>query len=131
ERLQLVVEAMLAGFKPRQVVAAPHEKLLDLLYRKEGETGKLVPRHQPPLPPLHDTLGRWASAALDFDESLLTSLIYDSWVELGPLGFVEQRVGPFLNFIGRSWSTGEFSIAAEHFVSSLLSDFLAAQWRRL
>lgn len=127
-RLGLAVQAMRLGRRPSEVVPASTEKLLEILGQAKAAESTVGERRRPSR---EESLARWVAAARQLDAQTLAHLFHQEWAELGPLQFLEERVGPVLEEVGEAWRCGHLTVAQEHFLSEQLSDFLSSQWRRL
>jgi len=126
-RLRAVARALEAGYRAGRVVGENLEKLETLLH---SETPPADLQREPSDPGSLD-LSAWFQAAFHYDEAALSHLFYREWDHRGPLAFIKECGVPFMVGIGDRWEAGTLSVAQEHFASERLSDFLAAQWRRL
>ena len=59
-----------------------------------------------------------------FDADRLTRVLLGEWARLGPLDFLDTRVGPLLRAVGDAWETGRLEVRHEHFVSERIGDLL-------
>jgi methanogenic corrinoid protein MtbC1 len=58
-------------------------------------------------------------------EPLRQALVAD-WARLGPVEFLETRVGPAVREVGEAWARGELEVRHEHFLAERVSDLLGA-----
>jgi methanogenic corrinoid protein MtbC1 len=58
-------------------------------------------------------------------EPLRQALVAD-WARLGPVEFLETRVGPLVREVGEAWARGELEVRHEHFLAERVSDLLGA-----
>lgn len=118
-RLKLVAQALNLGYRAHKVVPLPQEELIKILQNHQGEkSDPLVMDH-------------WLKLVKKMDEQGIIDVFHKDWATFGPVGFVEQRVGPFLERLGLSWRFQEISISQEHFFSELLVSFLTRKWREM
>jgi methanogenic corrinoid protein MtbC1 len=61
-----------------------------------------------------------------FDAERLTRVLIGEWSRLGPLDFLDTRVGPLLRAVGDAWETGRLEVRHEHFLSERVGDLLRA-----
>lgn len=73
----------------------------------------------------------WLEATTDLDLGDLRWQFEDAWNRLGALGFLQDRITPYLHEVGIGWAEGRFDIVHEHHASEVLRDFLASKWRPL
>src|SRR5512134_2718540 len=59
-----------------------------------------------------------------FDADRLTRVLLGEWSRLGPLDFLDTRVGPLLRAVGDGWETGRLEVRHEHFLSERVGDLL-------
>ena len=116
-RLKLVAQALNLGYRAHKVVPLPAEDLMEILQNHQGEKSD----------PL--VMGHWLKLVKRMDEEGIIQVFHKDWQTFGPVGFVEQRVGPFLERLGLAWRFQEISISQEHFFSELLVAFLTRKWR--
>lgn len=134
-RLRTIKEALDVGHRPGEVIGLSRDELRDLL----GSTRRSSPLPTRPRPEEDDAgpaeaaawRERWIAAAADFDGDALESFYWQEWNRLGGLGFVRDRVGPFLQDLGEAWADGRLNVSHEHFTSETLRDFMTRQWRPL
>jgi methanogenic corrinoid protein MtbC1 len=117
-RLRRVAEAMRRGHRAAEVLGAS-DAVLDALLES-------VPAF--PSPP---DGGAVESADLiqlvaSFNAERLKLSLQSDWVRMGPIQFLQQRVGPLLVEVGTAWSEGRLDVRHEHFASAVLGDFLRA-----
>lgn len=72
----------------------------------------------------------WFEAVRASDSRALTRMLEVSWSRHGYLAFLDHHLAPFLVDVGRRWANNDFEIGDEHFLSSLLQDFLADKRRQ-
>lgn len=63
-------------------------------------------------------------SVLSFDREELERGLRAGWSSLGPIRFLEECAGPFLNGFGTGWRQGTLEVRHEHFATSLLADLL-------
>jgi methylmalonyl-CoA mutase cobalamin-binding subunit len=61
---------------------------------------------------------------MSFDRVGLERSLRTQWASLGPIRFVEECAGPFLEQFGAGWREGTLEVRHEHFASALLADRL-------
>lgn len=116
-RLKLVARALNLGCKASKVVPLNEFELRKTIEKldKDSQIGKLVSKS-------------WLGLVRDWNETKLTEVFENDWNQLGPVGFVTQRLAPFLSYLGNNWQEGNLSIAHEHFFSNLAESFLSSKW---
>ena len=125
--LRDVARALEAGHRPRQVLAMALDDLRHLLGEQEQDQWRTlrVTEGERSVP------GSWKRAVMELDEERLGTLMRQSSARLGALPFLDDRIGPFLNWIGESWSAGQLGIHHEHFASDVTRNNLDQYWRDL
>lgn len=124
DRLRLVDRALQNGHRASNVVPLGIADLRELLAIESTE-----PLHA--RDPTHSSVEVWLNATRAFDGPQLERLFRADWIDLGPVEFLTQRVGPFLFELGAAWAERRLAVAHEHFASERLRDFLVANWRPL
>ena len=125
ERLRLIRRAVDGDFRPSDVVPLPVDQLRELLEPSGPSSREMdVGGQETPA-----WLEQWRQMVIDLDGSELDSAMETAWNQMGGLRFLERRLVPMLEQIGREWSAGVLGIAHEHYVSERVEDFLAARWR--
>jgi methanogenic corrinoid protein MtbC1 len=117
EHIRLVRSALDAGLRPADAVPATPESLRLVLARRN------VPRRGD-----HTS---WLDHVAAYDADALDRCFARGLHSAGALGFVRDRVLPFLRELGDGWREGRFTVAQEHLVSERLVEFLATRWRPL
>lgn len=117
-RLKLVAEALGLGYRAQEIVPMTRKNLIDLLQKHNGggQSHSLAIEH-------------WLDCVKKWDEKQLNIYCEQDWQTFGPIGFVEQRVAPFLKWLGECWLNQEISVAQEHFFSEIIESFLSKKWR--
>jgi MerR family transcriptional regulator, light-induced transcriptional regulator len=122
-RLRRIAEALARGHRAGQVVGATDDDLSRLL-----EATPLVDRPQAAAAPFtlrdDDVLPELLRHVAGFDADRLTRVLLGEWARLGPIEFLETRVGPLLRAVGDAWETGRLEVRHEHFVSERIGDLL-------
>lgn len=120
--LAQVAEALEAGLRPRQALAASAEELSALLGTPLPASDRPASRGGSLDVPVE--LEAWLSAAVALDAEGLVVVMRGDHARLGTLDFLEQRVEPFLQAMGAWWAAGRLSVAQEHHASQRLLQFL-------
>ncbi len=81
--------------------------------------------------PDHSLTRRWVEAARAMDAETLHAGLRAEWDARGPVAFLEECAGPFVDALGAAWANGHIDVYHEHFASERLRDFLASKWRPL
>jgi DNA-binding transcriptional MerR regulator len=114
--LRGMAEALARGHRPSQVVGLSRAALEALLAREVGEG---------------DSPSHWVRLAKGYESRPLARALRSSWDQSGPITFFDDRLGPFLENLGRAWVEGKISIRHEHWVSQLVEDLLRVRRRAL
>ena len=116
--LRLVNDALRQGFRPKQVIPMSLEDLQNIM-------GSAV---EHPIWEGIKEINVWLGFARNLEgESLETS--FQSCVShIGLLKFMTDRLIPFLELMGKSWSEDTLEIYQEHFASQRILDFLTRNW---
>ncbi len=123
--LKLVCGAMRAGHRPAQLLKM-NQTQLEALVHRHGQVLRL------PSPPSSSRLEEdFLGAVRGFDSALLFKTFRARVAKSGLLRFVQEDAAELLRNIGLSWEQGVLEIEHEHFVSEVLRDFLASEWRSL
>jgi methanogenic corrinoid protein MtbC1 len=118
-RLRRIAAALAAGHRAGEVVAASDEMLDALLAATAPNVAEM--RAEPVI-----DLARLVDHVRLFEGAQLTRALMADWHRLGPITFLEQRVGPLLQVVGDSWGRGELRVRHEHFMSEQLESLLRA-----
>ena len=131
-RLRAITRALESGYRASKVVTRTLEELQGLL-----SVQNLI-EDKPEQPDLTSgqvsrelTIEKWIKAIHQYDDELLNQNFFELWNKEGPLTFITDYVTPFIERVGNGWADKELSIAHEHFVTEILSDFLSSKWRNL
>jgi methanogenic corrinoid protein MtbC1 len=121
-RLRRIGEALARGHRAGQVVGATEDDLGRLLEATS-------PEHTGPAPTSftisdEHVLPEMLRLVSSFDADRLTRVLLGEWARLGPLDFLETRIGPLLRAVGDAWETGRLEVRHEHFVSERVGDLL-------
>ena len=119
--LRLINDALKQGFRPKQVMSLPLEELQNLVGSSveqtvwEGMT----------------EIKEWLEYTKNLDGESLDAGFQTCFSHLGLLKFMTDRLVPFLEIMGKSWSEGTLEVYQEHFASQRILDFLTHNWRNL
>jgi MerR family transcriptional regulator, light-induced transcriptional regulator len=107
-----IVDGLARGHRLAALMAADADALQRLLGEGRPTSG---------LPPLHllELARQWRGPEIH-------AALRDSYVRLGPLAFVEQRLAPLFRSVGCAWAGGEACVRHEHFLSAAVDDLLRA-----
>jgi len=120
-RLRRIAQALSLGHRAGQVVGASEESVARLL---ESSSFAAAPSlASAVLLPAEDVAGllRLVKA---FDGEGLTRHFLADWARMGPVEFLEERIGPLVRGVGDAWERHELEIRHEHFLSERVSDLL-------
>ncbi len=126
ERLRYAALALEQGYRARQVAPATLGELKGML----RQCACLL-EDSPHRPEIEARIERWIAATAKLDDRTLAHDFHHDWTQLGAARFLSERVVPLIYRLGQEWANGELTISQEHFASEQVSDFLAAQWRRM
>ena len=121
-RLRRIAEALARGHRAGQVVGATDDDLGRLLEATSPEAATLAPQSFS-VPDEH-VLPEMLRLVSTFDADRLTRVLLGEWARLGPLDFLETRIGPLLRAVGDAWETGRLEVRHEHFLSERVGDLL-------
>lgn len=110
--LRSVAEALARGHRPAQIVPMDDAALAELLEVESGE------------PSTHLGVEEMLSAVAAMDRPAISQLLERWWQASTPLEFLEERLAPALEAIGRQWAEGQIGVRHEHFASEVISDVL-------
>ena len=119
--LQLVSEALEAGHRPRQVLSMALNDLRALL--TAAEPSSVVPEGMVP--------ESWKTAVKALSGESLEASMRQDCARMGALRFIDDRVGPFLTWVGDEWHRGRLELHQEHFASDTVRLVLDQTWRSL
>jgi methanogenic corrinoid protein MtbC1 len=122
-RLRRVAQALALGHRAGQVVGASEESLAMLL---ESSAAAPAPAHPSSTPAPPEDLPGLLRHVKAFDGERLTRHFLSDWARMGPVEFLEARLGPLVRAIGDSWEKNELEIRHEHFLSERVGDLLRA-----
>lgn len=135
ERLRLVVRALEAGHKPGLVIRASQASLEQLLAISRGGRPASPTGEPPPRGRGGDERAAFLERAmrhvLQLDGDALALELEHQWNELGALGFLTERLGPFLSALGEGWSDETLEVGHEHLASERVREFLSRHWRQM
>ena len=120
-RLRRIAQALSLGHRAGQVVGASEESIARLLESSASApgapAGSAVPHPAEDLPGLL----RHVKA---FARERLTRQFLSDWARMGPVEFLEARIGPLIRAVGEGWEQDELEIRHEHFLSERVGDLL-------
>jgi len=120
-RLRRIAQALSLGHRAGQVVGASEESVARLLESSASAAlsslASAVPR------PAEDVPGLLRHVKA-FDGEGLTRHFLSDWARMGPVEFLEERIGPLVRSVGAGWEQAELEIRHEHFLSERVSDLL-------
>jgi methylmalonyl-CoA mutase cobalamin-binding subunit len=120
-RLRRIAQALSLGHRAGQVVGASEESLARLL---ESSASAATPSASSAvLPPSEDVPGLLRHVRA-FDGERLTRHFLSDWARMGPVEFLETRLGPLLRAVGEAWERNELEIRHEHFATERIGDLL-------
>jgi methanogenic corrinoid protein MtbC1 len=120
-RLRRVAQALSLGHRAGQVVGASEESVARLLESSASAPG--APAGSALLPSAEDVPGLLRHVKA-FDGEGLTRQFLSDWARMGPVEFLEARIGPLVRAVGEGWERHELEIRHEHFLSERVSDLL-------
>jgi MerR family transcriptional regulator, light-induced transcriptional regulator len=120
-RLRRISDALARGHRAAEVLTADDVQLAVLLGGTEAP---------PTDSPADDAAASRArlSFLLDsvrrLDARALIDTLREDWSRLGPLTFLEHRVAPLVEAVGKGWEKGTLDVRHEHFAAERLGDLL-------
>lgn len=124
EHLRRVSRLLAQGHRPAEVLLLGDEEL-DALLALEPGPGAATPAAVPQRSAA-ESLRALLEATRALDRLTFLHELRAAWVRLGPLSFLEDVAGAFLEALGAEWQAGRLDVRHEHFASACLSDFLRA-----
>ncbi|MHC4844794.1 MAG: MerR family transcriptional regulator [Planctomycetota bacterium] len=109
--MRRVTEALSCGHRVAVVLRANEQELDGLLPRPGTDAMEFEPR-------------RLLDLARDYRAGELLVALDAAWRQLGPRGFLEQRIAPLLTGAGGAWADGHLDVRHEHFLSEMVEDTL-------
>jgi DNA-binding transcriptional MerR regulator/methylmalonyl-CoA mutase cobalamin-binding subunit len=120
-RLRRIAQALSLGHRAGQVVGASEESVARLLESSASAAEPSLPSNVPR--PAEDVPGLLRHVKA-FDGERLTRLFLSDWARMGPVEFLEARIGPLMRAVGEGWEQSELEIRHEHFLSERVGDLL-------
>lgn len=131
ERLRAVSVALNNGFRVNQVIGASLEELRSMIESKAVNlfTSSLQGPIKELKPESKIIIESWIDALHQFQEQKLHHSFQSEWARKGMINFIDELAVPFIGRLGEAWSSGEITVAEEHYASGKLGDFLSGIWR--
>lgn len=128
-RLLLVRSALALGHRPAEVLRLSPSAIEALLAVPGSNTASRAPARPSAEPrrPATADLGLVPDlipSVVAFDRAELERGLRARWTSLGPVRFLEECAGPFMDGFGSAWREGSLEVRHEHFASTLLADLL-------
>jgi MerR family transcriptional regulator, light-induced transcriptional regulator len=120
-RLRRIAQALSLGHRAGQVVGASEESVVRLL--ESSASAPAAPASPAGPPPAEDLPGLLRHVKA-FDGERLTRQFLSDWARMGPVEFLEARIGPLIRAVGEGWERHELEIRHEHFLSERVGDLL-------
>ena len=120
-RLRRIAQALSLGHRAGQVVGASEESVARLLESSASAAEPSLPSSMPR--PTEDVPGLLRHVKA-FDGERLTRQFQSDWARMGPVEFLEARIGPLIRAVGEGWEQHELEIRHEHFLSERVGDLL-------
>ena len=120
-RLRRIAQALSLGHRAGQVVGASDESLTRLLESSATAAQPSVPSATP-LPA--EDVPALLRHVMSFNGERLTRQFLSDWARMGPVEFLEARIGPLIRTVGEGWEQNELEIRHEHFLSERIGDLL-------
>ncbi|MEO8499269.1 MAG: MerR family transcriptional regulator [Vicinamibacteria bacterium] len=117
ERIRRIANALERGLRAGEVVPATDavlEALLSTVPKKPVTRSQALP---------FDARS-FIEQVRRFDADRLMRSLYSELSHEDPLAYLETRITPCLEVLGKSWAAGEIDISHEHFASERISDVL-------
>ena len=123
ERLRLVVKALAAGYRPREVVAAAPAQLRAFAQA----TAEVSPRETAaPLAADGGTVPDALAALRAHDVTGMEAMLHARSAALSPQRFVVEVAAPLVEAVGALWERGQIEVRHEHLFSEILVRHLHA-----
>ena len=120
-RLRRIAQALSLGHRAGQVVGASEESVARLL---ESSAFAAAPSLASAVPLQAQDIAGLLRHVKAFDGEGLTRHFLSDWARMGPVEFLEERIGPLVRGVGEAWEQHELEIRHEHFLSERVSDLL-------
>ena len=120
-RLRRIAQALSLGHRAGQVVGVSEESVARLLESSASAAEPSLPSSVPR--PTEDVPGLLRHVKA-FDGERLTRQFLSDWARMGPVEFLEARIGPLMRAVGECWEQHELEIRHEHFLSERVGDLL-------
>jgi methanogenic corrinoid protein MtbC1 len=117
--LRRVAEALARGGRASEVVLLPEAELNALL----AETSVSADEQA--------LTERLLELVEGYDAARLRRSLREAMNRMEPLEFLEERVAPLLEAVGRRWADGRLDVRHEHFLSEVVGDLLRTQRERM
>lgn len=121
-RLRRIAEVLARGHRAGQVVPATDAELDRLLDASARPGASAIESLLPAAEAL--TVDDLLRLVARFDGDRLTRVLLGDWARLGPLPFLDTRIGPLVRAVGDAWESGRLEIRHEHFISERVGDLL-------
>lgn len=124
ERLRAISALLAAGHRAADVL--PRSDAERAVLREAAALPANAPAHALRVGPAGEPLdfAPVIQAVRRFDRATIVTWLHAQWSRLGPLLFLQDLAGPFLQRIGEQWSDGTLEIRHEHFATACLTDVL-------
>ena len=120
EHLRRVSRLLAQGHRPAEVLLLGDEEL-DALLALEPAMGAAATREGTPHRSAAESRRALLEATRALDRLAFLQELRTAWVRLGPLSFLEDVAGAFLEELGAEWQGGRLDVRHEHFASACLS----------
>lgn len=124
ERLRAVSALLANGHRAADVLPRSASERAGLLEAAGADTPTAVPALRVGPAGEAPDFGPVLQAVRRFDRAQIVAWLHAQWSRLGPLLFLQDLAGPFLQRIGEQWSDGALEIRHEHFATACLTDVL-------
>jgi len=122
ERLRLVRRLMDRGHRPGEILGLSAKELGALVRLTDSRPSAPAPRIE--VGTEDPGLGYLFKAVAGFDRARLLDAFRRQWAHMGPIPFLDQLAGAFMDEVGEAWRSGRLEVRHEHFAAACLGDFL-------
>lgn len=125
EHLRRVGRLLAQGHRPGEILGLPLRELDSLISLSEPDGPRAPTGPEAASVEAHArSMAKVLRDVAAFDRDSLLGELRMSWIQLGPLRFLQDFAGPLMIEIGRAWHQKRLEVRHEHFASACLWDFL-------
>jgi DNA-binding transcriptional MerR regulator len=127
-----VKSALALGHRPAEILRLPAAALESLVTLPAAPNARVtssavaagLAEPKRPVTQADDREAELLQSVVSFDRAELERGLRARWASIGPVRFLDECAGPFLESLGMGWREGRLEVRHEHFASSLLADLL-------